>query len=178
MVLKLPAKEKKTAEASVNYTTQGKTIAAATFAQLSQRLQKSMHRGGVAEALSYCNVAAIPLVDSLSQVHQAMIKRTSLKVRNPQDAPTATEKVILEDYAKAHQSGQQLAPIVKELPSGDMAFYAPIQVNDFCLKCHGKVGQTLITEDYTIIKKLYPQDKATGYVAGDLRGMWSITLKK
>ncbi|MFT5386878.1 MAG: hypothetical protein ACI81W_004296, partial [Saprospiraceae bacterium] len=69
------------------YLKKGKTIAAATFANLSGHLQQSLAEGGVPNALKYCNLAAIPLVDSLSQIHQASIRRTSRKVRNPKDKP-------------------------------------------------------------------------------------------
>jgi hypothetical protein len=41
-------------------------------------------------------LAAYPLVDSLSQVHKTYIRRTSLKVRNPKDAPTESELIVLK----------------------------------------------------------------------------------
>ena len=47
-----------------------------------------------------------------------------------------------------------------------------------CLKCHGKIGETLNEDDYTIIKKIYPDDKAIGYDNENLRGIWSIQFEK
>lgn len=76
------------------------------------------------------------------------------------------------------KSGQALKPIVKQVDDQTIAFYAPIKVNAMCLQCHGKVGETLKSEDYAVIQKYYPNDKAVGYVDGDLRGMWSIQFKK
>jgi hypothetical protein len=40
------------------------------------------------------------------------------------------------------------------------------------------VGETLTVENQAIIAAKYPEDKATGYQAGDLRGLWHITFPK
>lgn len=178
MILKLPTEGENNQTTSIDYPAKGQEIAAVTFATLAGQLQKSIKKGGLAEAVSYCNVAAYPLVDSLSEVYQADIRRTSLKVRNPQNTPNSKEKLILQQYAEAEKAGTPLKPIVNELMSDAVSFYAPIKVNDFCLKCHGKVGETLQAADYHIIQNLYPEDKAVDYMAGDLRGMWSITFHK
>lgn len=161
-------------EEEVVFLEKGRFIATTTFTALSGKLQEALQQGGVKQAISYCQQAAIPLTDSLSVAEGAEIRRTSLKVRNPQNAPTPTEKLILEDYAKNAKAGKELKPIVRRNDKQEIAFYAPIKVNAFCLQCHGKLGQTLKEEDYAIIKEHYPGDLALGYVDGDLRGMWSI----
>lgn len=159
------------------YFEKGQAIAAATFTALSGKLQSAMKEGGVPNAVEYCNLAAFPLVDSLSNVYKASIRRTSFKVRNPKDAPSQVEKGVLEEYEKTASTGGDLKPIVKQMENGKVVFYAPIKVNAFCLKCHGKIGETLKEEDYSVIKKAYPEDEAIGYVDGDLRGMWSIKFE-
>ncbi|MCB0707602.1 MAG: DUF3365 domain-containing protein [Saprospiraceae bacterium] len=161
-----------------DYLANGKTIQAATFSALSSKLQQEMAAGGVSGAVQYCRLAAYPLVDSLSKVYQATIRRTSLKVRNPLDAPTESERVQLNSYQQLHQNGQPLEALIQPISETEIAYYAPILVNDLCLKCHGQPDETLRAVDYAKIQELYPGDKATGYVAGDLRGMWSITFFK
>lgn len=158
------------------YLDKGKQIAAATFAALSQLLQKAVKEGGIPNAIQYCNLAAYPITDSLSQVHQATIRRTSMKPRNSNNIPTKEEQVVLNEFTQKAAKGTPLSPIVKELDGQKIGFYAPITVNDFCLNCHGKVGQSITNENYQLIKKYYPNDKAIGYASGDLRGMWSIQL--
>lgn len=158
------------------YLNTGKQIAQATFAELSGQLSQAMAEGGVPNALKYCNVVAYPLVDSLSQVHDAIIRRTSLKVRNPKDAPTEAEKVMLQTYHEQAAAAEELKPHVKQLEEGRIAFYAPIKIQPLCLSCHGKVGEDIKQEHYDLIKQLYPEDEATGYELGELRGMWSITF--
>ena len=156
------------------YIQKGKAIAQKTFATLAGQLKKSLAKGGVPNAIQYCNVAAFPLVDSLSKVHQAKIRRTSLKVRNPKDAPTQVEKNILDKYATQAAAGEKLKPIIEQNSNNTITFYAPIKVNAFCLQCHGQIGESLAEENYQVIQKHYPNDKATGYKDGDLRGIWSI----
>jgi len=156
----------------------GRSIAMATFATLSAQLQQAMKEGGAAEAIRYCNLNANTLVDSLSRTHYASIRRTSLKVRNPANKPNTDERKVLDAYAAMAASGSELKPLVELLDQNTVSFYAPISVNAFCLQCHGKVGESLKSEDYAVIKQHYPQDEATGYAEGDLRGMWSIQFKR
>jgi len=167
-----------TEEQKTAYLEQGKAIAAATFVELSGQLQSAMKEGGVPNAARYCNTVAYPLVDSLSDVHGADIRRTSLLIRNPKDAPTAREREQLEAFAAAKEAGEPLQPLVKAVNAQEIAFYAPISMQPLCLKCHGKLGETLAEADYAVIKEKYPTDEAIGYEAGDLRGMWSITFSR
>lgn len=159
------------------YLERGKAIAGATFTALSTKLQAALQEGGVANAIGYCQLNAFPLVDSLSEVHGAEIRRTSLKVRNPEDTPTAAERTVLETYAAQDAAGEQLAPMVQALENQQVAFFAPIRTNAFCLQCHGVPGETISPTDYELIKEYYPKDEAIGYQDGDLRGMWSIRFK-
>lgn len=160
------------------YIEKGKAIAGATFAALSGNLQAAMQEGGVSNAISYCNVQAYPLTDSLSQQHQATIRRTTLKPRNPKNAPDAAERAELEVYAQSVSKGEALGPNVELIDEQTVAFYAPIKMNAFCLQCHGKLGETLAEENYAAIKEHYPNDAAIGYMDGDLRGMWSIRFRR
>ncbi len=163
---------------SQQYLQKGKEIAALTFSTLSGKLQSALKEGGVSNAIEYCNLAAFPLVDSLSKVHNAEIRRTSSKVRSPKNSPSKSEKLVLENYKKMNLAGAEMKPIIKQLDDQKIAFYAPIKINQFCLQCHGKVGETLTEENNALISQFYPDDQAVGYSDGDLRGMWSIEFAK
>jgi len=166
------------APSTVNYLDKGKQIAALSFATLSQRLQNAIQEGGIPIAIQYCNLAASPITDSLSNAHQATIRRTSLKYRNASNQPTELEQIVLEEYAKSMEEGQALQPILKQMRQHENFFFAPIIIQEPCLNCHGKLDGTLTLENHQIIKKYYPNDKAIGYVDGELRGIWSIQLSK
>ncbi len=145
-------------------------LAQQSFAALSGRLMGAIETGGVPHAIQYCHSAALPLVDSLSKVYNANIRRTSLKVRNPQDTPLDWEKAILQSYQQELAAGKRPTPLVKVLDKKRIAFAAPIYMAQPCLKCHGKLGETLNEQHYTAVKKLYPADQAIGYVDGEWRG--------
>lgn len=163
-----------------DYTEQGKTISQATYKALSTQLKQAMQTGGVEQAAAFCNVVALPLTDSLSKQHNAVIKRTSLKLRNPQNAPDSMEVTMLKIYDQmSKMRNPVLVPKILEKGDNEIQFFAPIQIkNETCLKCHGVLGQTMKEEDYYYIQQHYPNDQATGYKMNDVRGMWSITLKR
>ena len=152
----------------------GKNIASATFTALSGELSKAVKEGGLEHALSYCNVNALPLTDSLANANQVEIRRTSLKYRNPKNQPTPQEESILLKYEAAMKNDEMLQALVVNEKAGQ-TFYAPIIAQAACLKCHG--AKTTISV-YDKILNLYPNDLATGYQQGDLRGMWSIKFKQ
>ena len=152
----------------------GKEIASATFLALSGELQKAMKSGGVEHAISYCNLNAADITDSLSAKYNADIKRTSLKFRNPTNKPSPTEVRILHQLENEKKRGEAMLPQVLS-DGSSKTFYAPIIVQDMCLKCHGQKSNI---ENYERIKELYPNDLAIGYKQGDLRGMWSIKFKE
>lgn len=155
----------------------GDLIAASTAQELSGNLMSKMKEGGIPLAVEYCNTAAIPMTDSLSKTFGAVIKRTSLKTRNPMNRPSDDEKALLEKFEMDHKNGEPLKIVVRV--EGDSArYYKPILIEKKCLMCHGNLNKELSRPADSIIKSLYPKDLATGYTDGDLRGMWSISFPK
>jgi len=163
-----------------HYTEQGKTIAEASFKALSSQLKTAIQSGGVKQAVALCNAVALPLTDSLSFQHGAVIKRTSLQLRNPKNAPDSMEVKMLKIYKQmSRMRNPVLVPKILEKNETEIQFFAPIIIkNETCLKCHGVLGDTMNEEDSAFIKQHYPNDEATGYKMGQVRGMWSITLKR
>ncbi|SFS47962.1 Tll0287-like domain-containing protein [Lutibacter maritimus] len=159
------------------YRVKGKEIAEASFLALSTQLTEQMKAGGPAQAIPFCNQKAMPITNELSDKFKATIKRTSNNLRNPDNAPSKRESEILADFQKMKMDGKQLSPIVELDANNKKHFYAPIILKANCLVCHGKLNETVNIKTDSIIKSLYPNDKATGYAEGDLRGIWSITFK-
>lgn len=158
---------------------QGKLIAGSSQQELSRTLKKALTGGGIERAISFCNVKALPMTDSLARHYQANIKRTSLKLRNPKNAPNGLETQLLEAYTYTVEQGGEVNHNVQDLENGYLLYTKPIILdNALCLNCHGEVGKTLSESTHQLIQKLYPDDQATGFQKGELRGMWSITLDK
>jgi len=157
----------------------GDSIANSSQQTLAQNLQKAIQLGGVAEAIRFCNLAAMPLTDSLSRKYNVQIRRASLRVRNPKDAPTEEERPILEAYQQKLARNQPLSAQVHELDDAHLLYTQPIVIsNALCLNCHGEVGAAVTEETHALILEKYPDDNATGHKMGELRGMWSITFNK
>jgi hypothetical protein len=60
-------------------------------------------------------------------------------------------------------------PVIMRDPDGNLAATHPIRVGEMCLQCHGEraeIGEKTLAR----IEELYPEDSATGFAAGDLRG--------
>lgn len=162
---------------TINYEEQARFIIGQSFATLNANLKREMTENGIENAINYCNLNANQLVDSLSQYYHADIKRTSLKLRNPENAPNAEELENLQFYKLGLEQEVEFGDQIAETEE-TFTYYKPIFLLDACTKCHGKEGETLNSDAYAKIKDLYPDDAATGYAPGDLRGMWVVSIKK
>ncbi len=161
-------------EAQNEYLALGKEITQKTFKLLSRNLMTQMKQGGPPQALPFCNSQAILLTDKIAGQEHVRIKRVSKLFRNGNNKPSKIEIGIIEDYEIKKLQGNLLAPVLLSRPSGEPQFYAPIIINSKCLVCHGVVGEQVSKTTDSLIKTLYPNDLATGYKVGDLRGIWSI----
>jgi len=159
------------------YTLKGKEIGQATVKKLGSNLMKHMKEGGPKQAIPFCNTAANPLTEEVAKKYNVSIKRTSLKIRNEENSPNAKEEEILNQYLVSLSKGEKLKPIVSKDKAGKVHFYAPMKLEAKCLACHGTVGKEVTIKTDSIIKSLYPNDKATGFKVGDLRGIVNITFK-
>lgn len=158
------------------YKERGKMIAGQTFQALSSTLRSKMEEGGPELAVDFCRLHALPITDSVARANEAMIRRTALRWRNPANAPDSIEKVNLEKMTTYMQEGRE--PEVAILEEGDsVRFFAPIVMQPLCSNCHGSPS-TFSEELQMVLSEEYPEDHAVGFQPGELRGMWSIKMKK
>jgi hypothetical protein len=155
----------------------GQAIAKETFSLLSSNLQSAIVSGGVTNALPYCSLAASPLTASIAERHGVALQRITQRPRNPEARADAQEEVVLAQFQARVQSGTAPRPLATNLLAGRATFFAPIVIqNELCLNCHGVPGREIQSETQALLTKLYPQDEATGYREGDLRGAWRIDI--
>ena len=84
---------------------------------------------------------------------------------------------ILNHFEIGLTSTNLLPPLVTNLTASTTTFFAPIVLNnELCLKCHGEPGRDIAPENAAVIQRLYPQDEATGFKLGQLRGAWRIDI--
>ena len=151
----------------------GSQISMATFKSLSGELRAALEEGGVPQAVPYCQVKGLPVADSLSRSFGVSIRRVTDRIRNPLDTMNALESEVFDGYLAAVANDEDLVPVVRGFEP-DAYYFAPIVLQDMCLKCHGAPVTDIAPADHELIRQLYPEDQAIGYKPGDLRGMWSI----
>ena len=85
---------------------------------------------------------------------------------------------MLDAYRTQLAQGATLQPHL-EVTEKEIIFYSPIVIqNPMCLLCHGEPGNTMESETFEFIRSRYPEDMATGYQLGDLRGTWKIIFNR
>lgn len=166
------------AETRTVATQRGRAIVAETFSLLSSNLQSAIQQGGVSNALPFCSLAASPLTSGMAGKHGVTIRRVTHKARNPADKADAIELEILKQFKAALPNATATnppLPVVINLGANTTTFFSPIVLNnELCLKCHGEPGKDISADNVAVIQRLYPQDEATGFRLGDLRGAWRI----
>lgn len=162
------------------YSDIGFQYATTTKSTLGKNLTGAIMEGGTEHALSFCNVQAMSLTDSMSQVHNATITRVSDKPRNPNNVANAKELEQINFYKNLvaeGKTGKDIKPNV-EIEGNQVHFYYPILTNEMCLQCHGTKDEVVKPETLAMLSELYPEDQATGYGDGEVRGIWSIIFEK
>jgi len=145
-------------------------------AELKATLQSTMKTEGPIKAISVCNVQAPKLAQKVSTEKGMEVGRTSLKIRNELNAPDSWELSVLEQFEQRKTQGEALKTIeYSEIThhNGNKVFryMKAIPTDDVCLICHGKqIAQGLSAQ----LNKLYPNDQATGFSTGDIRGAFTV----
>ena len=129
-------------------------------------------------AMGFCSTKAEEITEKVNNQlpHYADVRRTALKVRNPKNAPDATDTKVMEAYEKAIEEGKFTPKDIKMVEVGDTyRIYKPLVTKKLCITCH---GANLSDDIKAVLKKVYPNDKATGFKEGDLRGVIVAEIKK
>ena len=158
----------------------GNEISANAQKALGGELKKALTTGGPVHAVTFCNTAAYPILDTLSTTIPASIRRTALKWRNPANQPSESDTAVMEAFTDDSTEGNvPKAPTVIILPDDRVLYMRPIFLdNPLCLNCHGEPGSQISAETFERIRELYPNDNAVGFKMNDFRGMWSITFQQ
>ncbi len=145
---------------------------------LKTHLVQELQAGGPAKAIEVCSSLGQKIPQTLMSRYGILIKRTSLKVRNPRNAPTPDEKALLqtlETLAKKDSAPDEWVDTVTLQGKPVFRYAKPLYVQGLCLVCHGPT-ETLSPEVRKILDEKYPQDRARGYQVGDFRGMVIVKI--
>ena len=153
--------------------TKSRTLAVEYQDRLRAQLQQAMKAGGPLLALDVCKGAAPTIAEEMDKASGATIWRVSLQARNPKGVPDSWQQATLEQFRARRAAGEDPATIeAYERTQGGFRYLKAIPMAELCAQCH---GTEIKPEVAAKIVELYPNDKATGFKPGDLRGALSIS---
>ena len=144
---------------------------------LQAALKGAIEAQGFESAIGVCNLEAPEIAARLSHDSGWRVGRTALRLRNPANAPTPEELAVLQDFQARANGGEPLAKmehaaVITEEGARRFHYMKAIPVKELCTTCHGaQVEATLLQA----IKARYPEDAATGFAVGELRGAFTLS---
>ena len=144
-------------------------------------MQETLAAQGATAAIPVCKVKAPQLLQEQADKTGWSIRRVSLKTRNPErGTPDAWEARQLADFNIRAANGEKIerlehGEVLSEGGRQTYRYIRAIPVGQVCLGCHGpadSIEPGLRAE----LNKNYPQDRATGYALGQVRG--ALTVKR
>lgn len=146
-------------------------------ASLQGELGAAIKAGGPVSAIEVCSTKAPAIAADISKKQGWKVARTSLKLRNPKNAPDAWEAKVLKEFEARKAKGEnpaqmEYSEIIKDKKEFRYMKAIAIPADAPCLTCHGDKIDAAVGAK---LKTLYPQDQATGYKTGDIRGAFTIT---
>ena len=158
-----------------------RSIAGDLLGQLGQKLKAAMSTDGPVAAVSVCKESAPAIARQLSIANDAKVTRVGTRVRNQNmGTPNAWQKEALTQFEARLSQGEKAAEIeywqVADNGHGksELRFAKAIAVQPQCLSCHGS-AQDIAAPLSEKLRIEYPNDQATGYSAGQLRGAVVVT---
>lgn len=154
-----------------------KAAAMAFSGQLRSELQAAMAAGGPVAAVEVCHQQAPRIADEVMVEHGVRLGRVALpgRHRNPVQAAADWRLATLQAFQQAVDGGaaaaEQVAVVHNGLPDGvALRMMRGIATEPGCLACH---GSDIAPEIHQALHARYPDDGATGFAVGDLRGaLW------
>lgn len=162
------------------YTEESRKIAQEFMQKLGGTLKQQLESSGTESAIKVCKEVAPALAKQYSTTDR-VVKRVSLKPRNQSlGMPSDIERDALQNFDERQAAGREMAMevgTVYEDASGKWFHYMrAIPTQPQCLQCHGQAGD-ISDSVKALLANEYPNDQATGYSAGQIRGAVSIKHK-
>jgi hypothetical protein len=146
---------------------------------LKSALMLSMQTDGSVKSIAVCKDIAPRVAQQISTKYNLDISRTSLKVRNPANKADEWETAVLRDFETRLEAGETIKKLRFSEPVETEGFQQwrvmkAIGTDLVCVTCHGEKIPEQIQAELT---KLYPNDQATGFKIGSVRGAFTVKQK-
>ncbi len=149
---------------------------------LVREVSVALADGGAERAIDVVHLKDVEMVNGTvaGMPRITAMKRTSLRLRSPVNAPDAADALALDEVLRQMQTdGGAPSVLVQraEIPPAapEWRVYKPIGTLPKCLACHGDPAEQSETLR-VILRRYYPEDQATGYAAGTWRGVLRVTV--
>ncbi len=129
--------------------------------QLLARVSTVIAKEGPDAAIAVCQSEAPAIAETVSREQGVRIGRTSDRLRNPKNQPP--------DWAVSLLAHRPTEPVFLAARDSRFGALLPIHLKPQCQLCHGS-PDTIPAAVRSALASRYPQDQATGYAEGDLRG--------
>ena len=161
---------------------QGVREARQISAELAEKVRgllfQELEKGGVTHAVRVCSELAQQMTQQFTGRTGHNIRRVSLRYRNPKNAPDDYERRKLEQLDLINLEKKlenDYFEVVKDQGRETLRYMKPLIVVPVCLTCHGP-KENIPSEVRTILLEKYPDDRATGFLVGDVRGAISVKI--
>lgn len=162
-------------------TTTARSIVGELQSQLGQKLKGALAEAGPIAAVSVCKDSAPAIAKTLSSQHGVQVTRVGTRVRNTQmGTPNTWQQAALAEFEERLAKGEDAATMEywQTVDTGhgqrELHYAKAITVQPMCLTCHGQ-AQDIAAPLAEKIRQAYPDDQATGYSVGKLRGAIVLT---
>jgi hypothetical protein len=160
-----------------NWVDEARTGAGALGSQLQQALQAAIAEGGPVAGIEVCRHQAPQIAETVSG-ERLHVGRTSLKVRNLDNAPDGWEARVMQDFERRLAAGKAPGEIETFAIRSDGErryghWMKAIPTQPLCTVCHGTDINPAVAD---AIDAAYPDDQARGYTVGELRGAFSVEV--
>jgi len=158
-------------------TAASRAVVKSFMQELKGELQQAMKAGGPTNAIEVCKTKAPKIAADHSNKQGWRVARTSLKVRNPGNAPDAWERKVLKSFEARKAEGEDItkmeyAEVVTQNGKQTFRYMKAIPTGQVCLNCHGaKIDAATEAK----LKQVYPADMARGFSVGDIRVAFTIS---
>jgi hypothetical protein len=156
-------------------TAQARAIVSAFVGEMKPLLKSSVQQHGAAGAIAVCADEAPRIAARLQDETGWQIRRVSPRPRNVERAvPDAWESAMMAELDALSRAGAPASELNRAAIIDSRFRYLQGQPTEgLCLLCHG--SNQVTPEVQAAIAERYPDDRATGFSLGELRGAISLT---
>jgi len=141
-------------------------------ANLQTELSTAMKQVGAVGAIDVCQSAAPAIAGDLSAQGDLSVSRIARRNRNPDNAVPVDLDSLYQQLEREPLHDGNSRVVTATIGEREIFMRALPMKDQPCSQCH---GTSIAPEVKAAIAASYPNDRATGFAAGDLRGAMVVT---